>query len=192
MTNTNLKDSTLTFKDILNQENDLYKETKDKFCYGKDLTSYRIAGNYLSGKGLVEDWGCGTTFARQFIGSPYRGVDGSWSKWADEQVSLIDYKSKVPKILMRHVLEHNWEWRTILKNMLESFTDRAVLILFLKPMEVDTNISFSDPEGIPGLALCEKDLEFILKSSDVNIIMEELETNTPPQNYERIYFLEKI
>lgn len=169
---------------------DLYQHIENKFMYGKDDTSYRIAGAYLSGKGLVEDWGCGTTYARQFIGAPYRGVDGAWSKWCQEVIELTTYTSIVPKILMRHVLEHNPDWRIILKNFLDSFTDRAVLILFTQPAYRDVNI---DPTNdIPTMELCEKDFNDILNRPDLRINIEELKTNTAPYGYECIYFMERI
>jgi hypothetical protein len=163
--------------------------------YGGDDTSYIRAGLYLSGPGLVEDWGCGTTYARRFIGAPYWGVDGCVSKFTDEQADLAVARKPVPKILMRHALEHNWNWRDILENLLSSFTDRAVLILFLHPGKVDKNISgddLSDEAEWPGLELCEPDLNAILDSHpEIEVWREDLITATAPQNYERIYWLSK-
>lgn len=174
---------------------DLYKGVVSPTRYGNDDTSYIRAGLYLSGPGLVEDWGCGTTYARRFIGAPYRGIDGCMSKFADEQVDLATYRSDVPKILMRHALEHNWDWRDVLANMLDSFTDRACLILFLRPGEKDTNVSgpdLSDTAEWPGLSLCEADLDAILaEHPEITVWSEDLETATAPQNFERVYFLVK-
>lgn len=172
---------------------DLYKNTQSKFRYGRDDTTYRIAGQYLSGAGLVEDWGCGTTYAREFIGAPYRGIDGAMSKWASEKVELTKYKSQVPKILMRHVLEHNIEWRQILENMLQSFTDRAVLILFTQPSRAQSKDCNIDPANdIPTFELCEKDLNEILFSKIMlDITMEEMKTDTAPYGYECMYFIER-
>jgi len=172
---------------------DLYKGVVSPTRYGNDDTSYIRAGLYLSGPGLVEDWGCGTTYARRFIGAPYSGIDGCVSKFADEQVDLSKYQTSVPKILMRHVLEHNWDWREILENLLNSFTDRACLILFLRPGEKDKNISgsdLSDTSEWPGLSLCEDDLDAIMAAhEDIKVWKEDLETSTAPQNFERIYWL---
>lgn len=173
----------------------LYEEVDSRFQYGNDDTSYRIAGQYLSGPGLVEDWGCGTTWARQYIGAPYRGVDGAWSKWADLVVDLGSYHSSPPKILMRHVLEHNKEWPKILLNMLDSFTDRACLILFVKPVdgeEVDVAPNPAYPD-IPTLAINGERLNNVLYDNnlDIKITSNEITTDTAPQGWERIYFLEK-
>jgi hypothetical protein len=180
---------------------DLYAGVTGKFAWARsDLKdtpadeTYRIAGQYLSGKGLVEDWGCGTTYARQFVAAPYRGVDGAWSPWADEVVNLTEYRSSVPKILMRHVLEHNWEWRTVLENMLCSFTDRACLVLFLRPGVEDVNIYRNPREGhrhVPALSLCEADLHAIIAGHpEITMWREDIDSMIETR-YERIYWLEK-
>jgi hypothetical protein len=88
----------------------LYEGVVSPTRYGSDDTTYIRAGLYLSGPGFVEDWGCGTTYARRFIGAPYWGVDGCVSKFNNEQADLAVARPPVPKILMRHVLEHNWNW----------------------------------------------------------------------------------
>lgn len=169
---------------------DLYTGVDKSFRYGKDDTTYAIAGAYLSGPGLVEDWGCGASYARRFIGAPYRGIDGIKSKFASVVVDLATYRSTVPKILMRGVLEHNLDWRTILENLLCSFTDRAVLILFMPPGPVDVNRS-DDPEW-PAMTLCEPDLDAILRRhADVSVTKEDFVVDTEPVNWERIYFMER-
>jgi hypothetical protein len=175
---------------------DLYKGVVSPTRYGSDDTTYVRAGLYLSGPGLVEDWGCGTTYARRFIGAPYWGVDGVRSKFNDEQADLAAPRpAPAPKILMRHVLEHNWNWRDILENLLNSFTDRAALVLFLQPGPVDKNVSgsdLSDTSEWPGLELCEPDLNALLDSHpEINVWVEDLTTATAPQNFERIYWLSK-
>jgi len=180
--------------DILNNENHLYKTAIQPWRYGNDEVSYVIAAAFLDGGvdgDMVEDWGCGTAYAKRFFTGPYRGIDGSWSPWADEQVALIDYHSNYSRLMMRHVLEHNWEWRTVLKNFMASWRDRACIILFLHPEAEDHNVSFSDPNGIPGLALCEKDLTEILHQPDVVVSWVDIMTQTPPQNFERIIFLRR-
>ena len=174
----------------------LYEKADKPFQYGNDATTYYLAGRYLSGNGLVEDWGCGTAWARLFIGAPYRGVDIAKSKWNDVVADLRTYipDEPVPKIFMRHVLEHNWDWREILHNMLRSFTDRATLILFLKPGDKDVN-TYRTPNCpdsyVPGLSLCEADLEAIIEMYGTKVYCEEFCTDIPSK-YERIYFMEKI
>jgi hypothetical protein len=175
---------------------DLYAGVTEPFRYGNDDTTYRLAGTFLSGGGLVEDWGCGAGWAREFIAAPYRGVDGCWSRFADEQVDLSTYRSSVPRIFMRHVLEHNWDWRVILENLLCSFTERAMLVLFLPPGPADKNVSasdHSDESEWPGLILCEPDLDAIIASHpDIKVSHIDLRVQTAPLNFERVYFMEKV
>ena len=100
-----------------------------KFHYGDD-TTYQKGIAFLDGHGTIEDWGCGFTHAKTFVTkSRYIGVDGS-SQHADKIVDLRDYTSETDCIFMRHVLEHNVDWRRILANAMASFTKRMVLIIF--------------------------------------------------------------
>lgn len=101
--------------------------------FGKDDATYRKAAEWLGGRGLVEDWGCGCRWAEQFF-PLYRGIDGS-GPFADARVDLARYRSSVPCAMMRHVLEHNDEWRLVLGNFLASFTERACIILFTPLVE---------------------------------------------------------
>ena len=102
-----------------------------------EAQTYTLAADWLRGHGLVEDWGCGAGYARQFF-EDYRGVDGSGT-FADLQCDLSSYTSSAPCILMRHVLEHNFGWRKILDNMLSSFTERAVVVNF-QNLEADESV----------------------------------------------------
>lgn len=101
----------------------------ENFSYGDDVTYSKGLG-FLDGHGLIEDWGCGLTHAKTFIRtSGYRGIDGS-SQYADDIVDLREYRSDVDCIFMRHVLEHNADWRPILANATASFRRRMVLVVF--------------------------------------------------------------
>ena len=103
--------------------------------FGNDDATYRKAAEWLGGRGLVEDWGCGCRWADQFF-PEYRGVDGS-GPFADVRADLALYQSSVPCALMRHVLEHDYRWRFVLQNFLASFTDRACIILFTPLVDVE-------------------------------------------------------
>jgi hypothetical protein len=81
---------------------------------------------------LVEDWGCGFCGFKDYITEHqrYRGIDGS-SPHADVLTDLVRYKSDdADAILIRHVLEHNPDWRIILQNAVESTRRLLVLVLF--------------------------------------------------------------
>ena len=100
-----------------------------KWHFGDDTTYHRGIA-FLDGHGTIEDWGCGFAHARTFVhSSRYLGIDGS-SPHADKIVDLCEYRSDADCIFMRHVLEHNIEWRKILAGAIASFRKRMVLIVF--------------------------------------------------------------
>lgn len=85
--------------------NAVYRNATDERPYGQ-VTTYELGGWWLRDL-FVEDWGCGLGWFRRYVDGPgYRGVDGSWSRFADEIVDLEQYRSQVPGLFMRHVLEH--------------------------------------------------------------------------------------
>ena len=66
-------------------------EYVDQFAYG-DETSYRKGMAYLDGHGVIEDWGCGTAWAKRYVTkSTYIGIDSSKSRFADKVVDLRSY-----------------------------------------------------------------------------------------------------
>jgi hypothetical protein len=101
--------------------------------YGTSM-SYKIAADWLEdGCGTVEDWGCGAAAAKPFFKkAKYIGIDGSPGR-ADIVADLRRRRSKTEGILIRHVLEHNYDWARILKNAIWSFEKRLAIILFLAP-----------------------------------------------------------
>jgi glycosyltransferase involved in cell wall biosynthesis len=117
-------------------------EELQPFMYGDD-TTYGKGLAFLDGHGTIEDWGSGFGHAKQFIRhSPYVGVDGS-SPHADKQVDLRDHTSSVDCIFMRHVLEHNTDWRRILTNAVASFKKRMVIVIFTPFAETTHQIATS-------------------------------------------------
>lgn len=117
--------------------------------------SYRIGMEWLDACDLVEDWGCALCHAKRYREGAYRGVDGTPGK-ADVIADLSDYLSVTTGLFMRHILEHNLDWRIILDNALESFTQRMSLILFLPTAEKD--IVHDRGDDPPDIWLCERDL----------------------------------
>jgi hypothetical protein len=117
--------------------------------YGRS-SSYQRGAEWLAWCDLIEDWGCGTGWLRTMVPPDrYRGIDGSASPFADVVADLAEYRSQVPGLFMRHVLEHNRDWRTVLDNALASFTYRMVLILFT-PMAEQTH-ELTELEGAGGI-----------------------------------------
>jgi GT2 family glycosyltransferase len=128
-----------------------------------DDTTYRKAMEFLHGCATVEDWGCGTTYAKAFMkGGKYVGIDGSPSKFCDFVTDLRLYKSMADGILIRHVLEHNPDWRTILANAIASFQKKLVLIIFTPFGETTKRIA-TNWSNIPDLSFRKEDLTDLLK-----------------------------
>jgi hypothetical protein len=95
--------------------------------YG-DSTTYHLAADFLIDVAEVEDWGCGYGGFRKFCKTKYIGIDGSsYSPAASKIVDLADYRSEAEGILVRHVLEHNYEWESILQNAVSSFRKKMCL-----------------------------------------------------------------
>jgi hypothetical protein len=135
--------------------------TTPQFPYG-DETSYRKAIEFLDGPYIIEDWGCGTAWARKFVKrGRYIGIDGSWSMHCDTVADLRKYRSSADAILIRHILEHNWEWRKILKNALASFQKKLCMVLFTQFGEETRSIG-STKENVPDISFRKEDLlEFL-------------------------------
>lgn len=167
-----------------------YINHKTPFQFG-DIESYKISSEWLNDCDVVEDWGCGCAFAKQFFTTCYIGIDGSITPWCDKVANLMTYKSKPSGLLIRHVLEHNYEWRVILKSAVASFQKRMALVMFIPPSDEDTIITPKicvDPIAgftVPDISCCKKDIISIISTFLVNTIILE---NTK----EIIYLLEKL
>jgi GT2 family glycosyltransferase len=161
-----------------------------RFRYGDDVT-YRHGMAFLDGHGIIEDWGCGFAYARTFVtDSEYVGLDGS-SQWADKIRDLRAYRSDVDCIFMRHVLEHNVDWRLILANAVASFRRRMVLIIFTPFSDSTRIISTSQTVTsvpVPDISFRKEDLtEYFhhLKYSEATF-----ETDTQ-YGTEHLFYVEK-
>lgn len=138
--------------------------TAQQFPYG-DETTYRKAMEFLDGPYIIEDWGSGVSWARKFVNKGrYVGLDGSWSMHCDQVVDLRSYRSGADAILLRHVLEHNYDWRKILENALASFQKKLVLVMFTPFSEVTHSIGVTKEGerdfagGIPDISFRKEDL----------------------------------
>jgi hypothetical protein len=147
-------------KDILGKWN---YGTAPRFPYGEE-TSYQKAMDFLDGPYVIEDRGCGTTWARNFVKrGRYVGVDGSWSLHCDTVADLRKYRSSADAILLRHVLDHNWDWKKILENALASFQKKLCLVIFT-PFGQETRTIATTWETIPDISFKKSDLTELLKS----------------------------
>jgi len=91
--------------------------------------SYQVGMDWLKGCDVVEDWGCGPAYSKTYRNGKYVGIDGT-EGFCDVVADLTVYTSSVEGIFMRHVLEHNTNWRPVLSNALKSFTKRMSLVFF--------------------------------------------------------------
>jgi hypothetical protein len=129
-----------------------YQDLEEPWPYG-ETTSYEIGAAWLADCARTEDWGCGAGWLSTLIPPDrYRGIDGTPSPRCAEVVDLVEYRSTVPGIFMRHILEHNYEWAQILDNALASFTERMALILFTPEQEATEEIAFRSDVGVPDIA----------------------------------------
>jgi len=161
----------------------------EEFDYGDDQT-YRKGISFLDGHGTIEDWGCGFARARRFVTqSRYIGIDGS-SNRADRIVELRNYRSETDCIFMRHVLEHNAEWRRILENAVISFKKRMVLIVFT-PMgsttrQIDTSTTLTTIP-VPDISFKKTDLTDCFKH--LSYTEESVQTNSQ-YGAEHLFYIE--
>lgn len=156
-----------------------YESRTQQFPYD-DTPSYDVIAGWLDGHGLVEDWGCGVGWAkRYFEQSEYVGLDGAWSRWCDLQVDLRTYRSTVPCVMMRHVLEHNADWRIIAANFAASWIERAALALFIPPQPEELDVGGPD-WPVPDLALAGPELMAILDVGD-DVDFEYVDLRYPPE-----------
>lgn len=168
-----------------------YEHRTDDVRYGGDLT-YRKASQFLDGCGpVVEDWGCGGAYAKRFfVKSGYVGLDGSPGR-CDRVADLREYRSSADGILIRHILEHNYDWPLIVKNAAESFRKRLAIIFFI-PTEKFTRNAFSENNGIPNLAIGTTLLLSYFPEQDFSRRWEEVvDESTSPHQKEWILYVER-
>lgn len=165
-----------------------YSQCTEAFPYGS-IDTYAKAMNFLSDCATVEDWGCGTAYARNFLKTQkYIGVDNSPSKFCDIVTNLTTYKSNVEGILIRHVLEHNFEWKKILDNALNSCQKKMVLVVFTPFSEV-TKQGADNGHNIPDLFFRKEDLTD--RWTGVSFTEECLVTHTQ-YGVEHIFYINKL
>jgi hypothetical protein len=127
--------------------------------YG-DPTTYLIAASFFADVEEVEDWGCGAGGFRYFcLSSRYVGLDGSRTPFADKIVDLCKYRSIAQGIVLRHVLEHNYDWQSILSGAVQSFSKKLCLILFTPFSEQTKDISSNRIIDVPDLSFRRDDIE---------------------------------
>jgi len=168
-----------------------YKKVKEAgpFRYGDTIT-YQLAGEFMKDVAEVEDWGCGTGGFRKFYNGKYTGIDGSANQFVDKIADLREYRSTVDGIVMRHVLEHNYDWELVLRNALASFQKKLCIIIFTPFAEREKEIAHNKRFGVdvPDIALNKQQIEGAFYG--LRWKMESHKTKTQ-YGIEHIYYIEK-
>jgi len=143
---------------------DKWYETLDASQPGKmygDAITYRLAAAFLAGCEEVEDWGCGRGAFREFCPGRYIGVDGSKTPYAEKIAELTSYRTKADGIMLRHVLEHNYNWPRILDNAVASFRKRLCIVIFTPFSDTTRELRHNRKSGVdcPDLSLSTADIE---------------------------------
>lgn len=132
--------------------------------YGADDTYVRAA-QWVQHCRTVEDWGAGGGGLHRFLhtGVHYVGVDSSATPYAGVMADLVSYRSTADGVVLRHVLEHNHDWRAVLDNAVASFTQRLVVVLFTPRVGAThllaTEVGYGD---VPVYAFAREDIEAAL------------------------------
>jgi hypothetical protein len=144
--------------------------------------TYRLGAEWLDGL-FIFDWGCGLGWMRRFVPpGKYTGIDGTPTPFADVVADLATYDSLSEAIFMRHVLEHNIEWRVILRNAVASFTKRMFLVLYT-PLVEETHVYLTEPElGVP---------EIHFRFEDITEELQGLPHTAEPVGSETVIRIEK-
>lgn len=182
----------MTNESMLGKWDKWYKnvDTMGAFRYGDTIT-YRLAADFMADIDEVEDWGCGTGGFKRFYKGKYTGIDGSANPFVDKIADLREYRSSVDGIVMRHVLEHNYDWKSVLENAVASFNKKLCIIFFTPFVDETKEVAHNKKHGVdvPDIAFNRKDIERLFEglrwSSQDNI-----KTRTG-LGIEHIYYIEK-
>jgi hypothetical protein len=155
-----------------------YASLTEPQAYGDTIT-YEWGAKFLEDCPLVEDWGCGKGWMRRFIPEDrYVGLDGSHSPFADKIVDLATYRSSVPGVFMRHVLEHNYQWAAILENAVASAQSKFFLVLFTPTAETTREIAYAEDPGVPDISFRLEDIIEPIVASGMELESETIHTST--------------
>lgn len=167
---------------------DLWSPPPDRQVPFGDDTTYKMAMNFLSGCDKIEDWGCGTAYARRFMKEGvYVGIDGSRHSHVDVHAELAEYRSQTEGLLLRHVLDHNVDWKMILENAMASFTKKMVVVIST-PFGEETKPIAKNWSEIPDMQFRKEDLTDYWKGLSVT---EEVVKTSSQYGQETVFYIQK-
>lgn len=171
-----------------------YKKLPDapsSFNYGETVT-YELAAEFLKDCETVEDWGCGAGGFFRYRPDAI-GVDGSNTKFAVKRnIDLKSYLSECDGVHLRHILEHNYNWDSILKNALISAKKKLVVTLFIPLNDNETTeIANNGIYGVdvPDISICKREfMDIVTSFNPANIAIDCLKTSTS-YGEEQIFYI---
>jgi predicted SAM-dependent methyltransferase len=167
------------------------KKTPSAYRYGDTIT-YRLAANFMQDCTSIEDWGCGAGGLRRFCDpESYVGVDGSQNPHVDVVDDLRTRRSKPQGIVLRHVLEHNYDWRSVLTSAMASATEKVCVVLFTGFVDQTREIDHNRHAGVdaPTLAFSKADIEAFFTGCEFELL-ENLKTGAG-YGVESVYYVWK-
>lgn len=147
--------------------------------------TYLIAAEWLRNCATVADWGGGTGYFQTVLPPTVRYllVDGTIQTPDQVLADLTSYQERSDGILIRHVLDLNAEWRTILRNAMRAFRERMVVITYTPSAGETTYIRHKS--GWPIHHFRPSDL---VDEMSPHLVSSELIQTSHP---ERVFLLEK-
>lgn len=159
--------------------NSLYSQSDTAARYG-DAVSYQLGSIFLGDCPSVQDWGSGQGYFRTIHSSPDRvtNVDGSESESVDTVVDLRSHRSSVDGIFMRHVLEHNLEWRAILNNATESASRKLFIAIYTPILDRELLLQEYSHPNVAELALPIVSIVEVLEGAGFDVDVSLILSNT--------------
>lgn len=152
--------------------------------YGAPDT-YRLSAEWLKDCATVADWGGATGHFRTHLPPTvaYTLVDGTLQTSDQVLADLVTYTEPSDGILLRHVLDNTHEWEPIVRNALQAFRRRMVVVTFVPDGPLTKRIDHRN--GWPYWQFKLDDLRALMGSLLV------CDRSVPTTHPEHIFYLER-
>lgn len=147
--------------------------------------TYRLSAGWLKDCATVADWGGSTGFFGTCLppSVAYTVVDGTLQVTDQVLADLLTYREPSDGILLRHVLEINVDWRTILRNALAAFRQRLVVVTHTPSAAQTTYVKHKSGWPIHNLSAVE-----LVDEMGAHLVKVDVVQTSHP---ERVYYLER-